>query len=550
MSKCVEKIVHKTCGKHSLQVFMQEDGTYDGWCFYCNSIEKDPYGDQPAGYRPVFHQKSPEELQAELDEVATYPFHHIASRRLKREYLEYFGVRASVSGQDGITPTALYFPYGDEKGMLTGYKVKTLAEKRMWAVGTTRNAAMFGWELAKRADGKRLYITEGEPDAVALFQVMKEASKRNPEFAAMNPPVVSLPAGWGSVGKTLTKYLPEIRHHFKEVVFVFDQDEKGQKAVEEGLKIIPDALVAKLPAKDANDCVIQGMSQQLFAAVRFKSAAPKNTRIVKGSSLHAKAKKPAEWGIPWPWKGINEKTRGIRTGETIYLGAGQKQGKSEVVNQLAAYLVETIGWKVFLVKPEESNEKTYKMVLGKVAAKRFTDPKVPFDEAAYDAAGDVVGDSILMLDLYQHVGWKSLQIDIRAAAAEGVKAVFIDPITNLTNGMSASEANETLQGIAQELSAIAKDLDIVIFIFCHLKNPESGLSHERGGEVLSSQFAGSRAMARSCNLMLGLEGNRDPNQTEDEQHIRQLVILENREFGEVGRFPLYWNPETTIFKEL
>ena len=221
-----------------------------------------------------------------------------------------------------------------------------------------------------------------------------------------------------------------------------------------------------------------------------------------------------------------------------------------MVNQLAAYLIEVIGWKVFLVKPEEANEKTYKLVCGKVAKKRFTDPKVPFDEDAFDKAGEVIGDSLMMLDLYQHVGWQTLQVDIRHAAANGCKAVFIDPITNLTNGMSAANANEALQGIAQELSALAKDLDIVVFIFCHLRNPDGGPSHERGGEVLSSQFAGSRAMARSCNLMLGLEGNRDPSLPSEQQNIRQFVILENRETGEVGRFPFYWDSNTTIFTEM
>ena len=62
-----------------------------------------------------------------------------------------------------------------------------------------------------------------------------------------------------------------------------------------------------------------------------------------------------------------------------------------MVNQLAAYLIEVIGWKVFLVKPEEANEKTYKLVCGKVAKKRFTDPKVPFDEDAFDKAGGNLG---------------------------------------------------------------------------------------------------------------------------------------------------------------
>ena len=143
-----------------------------------------------------------------------------------------------------------------------------------------------------------------------------------------------------------------------------------------------------------------------------------------------------------------------------------------------------------------------------------------------------------------------LKADIYAAKAEGVDAVFIDPITNLTNGMSAADANTKLQEIAQELAAMAKDLDIAVFIFCHLRNPDAGLPHDRGGAVLTSQFAGSRAMGRSCNYMFGIEGNKDPDLPEEERNIRTIVLLDDREYGEVGRFPLYWSNKTTMFTEI
>lgn len=203
-----------------------------------------------------------------------------------------------------------------------------------------------------------------------------------------------------------------------------------------------------------------------------------------------------------------------------------------------------------LAKPEEANAKSVKMVAGKLAGKIFHDPNLPFDEAAFDKAAEEIRGNLLLINLYQHVGWESLKTDIREAASEGCKAIFIDPITNLTNGINAADANTKLQEIAQELSALALDLNIVIFIFCHLRNPDVGPPHERGGEVLSSQFAGSRAMARSCNLMLGLEGNRDPELSPEERNMRTLVLLEDREFGETGRFKLYWDNYTGLFNEV
>lgn len=550
MKKTVEKLPHSCGTSDGLQVWVDEHGVYDGFCFACSTVINNPYENHDPGYKPSFKVKSDDQIRYEMEEAQSLPFRDLPTRKLKAQYLEYFGVTVGVSQTDGETPETVYFPYRNQESQLIGYKVRLLTPKKMWAIGTTREAAPFGWEEAKRAHGRKLFITEGEFDTIALFQILKEKNK-NTAYADNNPPVISIPSGAGGAARSLGRYRAEIDKYFKEIVLVFDQDEAGKLATEEALKIFPHATVVNtLPEKDLNDCIIKGRVKAAHDALVFKATAPKNTRIINGRSLHERAKKPAEWGLPWPWPGINKVTRGIRTGETIYLGAGAKMGKSEVVDQLASHFITNFGWKVFLVKPEQSNEETYKRVLGKIAQRNFVDPTVEFDEKAYDAAGDLVGDQLEILDLYQHVQWETLEKDIRSAAAAGVKAVFIDPITNLTNGMDAATANTVLQSIAQNLSALALDLDILILIFCHLRNPDNGPDHSNGGKVLASQFAGSRAMARSCNLMLGLEGNKDPDLSEDERNIRHLVALENRTTGETGRWPLWWNKATTIFTEM
>lgn len=550
MSKTVEKIVHEKCGKHGLQVFIEDDGTYNGYCFACNTYVDNPYHDKPSDYKPVYQGRNEADVAQEMAEIGELEAKTLPTRKLHAKALEYFNVKVGVSQTDGITPETVYFPYYSKQGELTGYKVRILNPKKMWAIGSTRDSSPFGWEQAKSADGKTLYITEGEFDAVALFQILKKANARSAEYADRNPAVISLPSGASSASKMLSQYGSAIRRHFKEVVLVFDMDDVGRKAIKDALKVFPDAHVAELPAKDINDCLLAGKERAAHAAVVFKSEKPKNTKLVEASSLHEKAKKPAEWGFSWPFPGINEVTRGLHLGQTIYLGAGAKIGKSEMVDQLAKHCIEEHGWPTFMVKPEQPNETTYKKLLGKIAGKRFDDPKVEFDEAAFDAAGKIVEGKAMFLDLYQHVGWESLKQDIRHAAAQGCKAVFIDPITNLINGLDAASANTKLQEIAQELSAMAIDLNIIIFIFCHLRNPETGPEHSRGGQVLASQFAGSRAMERSCNLMLGLEGNMDPDAKEHDRNIRHLVVIANRETGEVGRWPLYWNPDTTLFTEM
>lgn len=552
MSRCIEKLTHHTekCNSNDgLQVFEQDDGTYDGFCFACGTYVPDPYGDKPKGFKPaVKPAKTEDEIKAELAEIADYPVVPLLDRKLRRESLEYFGVRIAVSELDGETPVACYFPYTNDVG-LVGYKARLLREKRMWCIGSCKGAKPFGWEQAVSAGGIRLFITEGEFDAVALYQALRDKSKGT-KWEHLIPSVVSVGTGSGGAREFLAAHIGDITRNFKEVCLVFDNDEPGKAAVAEVLKVLPTAMTAYSPkGKDANDAVKQGFSRQLADAVMFKAEVPKNTRLVLGSSLHAEGRSKPEWGYSWPWEGLTEKTRGFRLGTTVYIGAGVKMGKSEVVNALAAHCVKEHGWKVFLAKPEEQNRKSYQMILSKLAGKIFHDPKIEFDYEAYDAASLKYGEQIYFLDLYQHMGWEALKADILVAVQQGCKAIFIDPITNLVNGEDSGAQNTKLQEIAQELAAMAKDLDVIIFIFCHLKAPTNGESHERGGKVYSHQFAGSRAMMRSCHMMLGLEGNKDPDLDEEDRNMRSLVLLEDREFGATGTVRLYWHSKTGLFTE-
>lgn len=551
MGQCLVKLPHSCGSRDALQVFENDDGSLSGFCFSCKTYVASPMGegavaeDIPKAKRL---RKSPEEIAEEIEEISGYGVIDLPDRRLRAEALDLYGIKVGVSEQDGKTPTFQYFPYrkGNE---LTSYKVKLLDGKKFWSIGDQRDVDLFGWKEAKESGARRLIITEGENDAVALARIFEMYEKE--QYKDTIPAVCSLPHGAASAGKDMARLYPEIKKYFKEIAICFDDDEAGHKAVADVSTIIPDVKVIWLPCKDANECLIKGRGKQAYKAAKWNAEKAKNTRIVWLDDIWDEAKKPAEFGVSWPWEGVTEATRGIRTGETIYIGAAQKMGKSELLNQIAAHLVAKHGWKIMLAKPEEANVKTAKLMAGKIAHAKFHDPKIPFDMGKYEAAGrTLLGKKVCMLNLYQHLGWESLKSDIYTAAAEGVKAVFIDPITNLTNGMNSADANTKLQEIAQELAAMAKDLDIVIFIFCHLRNPESGTPHDRGGSVLTSQFAGSRAMGRSCNYMFGIEGNKDPELDEEERNIRTLVLLDDREYGEVGKFPLYWDSKSTMFNEM
>jgi len=554
MGTCIAFTEHKDgkCNSSRVQVFEQDDGSLNGYCFACDTFVPDPMGDGvKASDIPKSKRidKSPEDIAAEMEEIGNLTAVDLPTRMIRAKSLDLYGVKVGVSTKDGKTPAYVFFPRY-RKGVLVSYKVRLLDPKKMWSVGDGKDVDMFGWELAKASGAKRLIITEGEFDAIALAKLLEVYTPE--KYKEYIPAVISLPNGSASCRRDLARCMPEIRKFFNEgdISFCFDQDDAGAAALKAAMLICGKATSITLPRKDANQCVLDKVGKAAVKCITFQAETPKTSRLIWGRDVHDAARIPAVMGLSWPWPHMTELTRGMRYGETTYIAAGEKMGKSEVVNALAAHFAVVHNLKVMLAKPEESNNKTYKLIASKVEGKVFHDPKVEFDYAAYDRSGAKIMDNVCMLNLYQHISWMGLKEDIASAAAQGVKIVFIDPITNLTNGMSTGEANEVLQGIAQELAAMALDLDIHILIFCHLNKREKGATPwDRGAEITTGYFAGSSGMARSCNYAWGLRGNKDKELTPEERNMRYLDLLADREFGEVGSVPLYWDKATHLFTE-
>lgn len=550
---CICKLPHKTdtcSSSDGLQVF-EEDGGLTGYCFACSTYVPDPMGegktikDIPKADRIT---RSKEEIKAEMQEIFELGSCDLVDRKLRGASLDAFGTKVGYDERDGKTPRLVFFPYTKD-GEIVKYKVRTLGEKRMWSLGTDNDVDMFGWEQALGSGAKKIIITEGEYDAIALHRILETYTTAT--YKDYIPAVVSLPNGSSSATKAISKAYPKLKKMFTDVILAFDEDDAGREAVKAVMKILPDAKVVDLPAKDINEAVIKGQGKAVWRAVTFAADKPKNTRLIKGSELRELAMKRPEMGLSWPYEGLTKLTRGIRRGETNYFGAGVKMGKSELVNDIAKHLMVVHGLPVMLCKPEEDKAETYRRLVGKVAGRIFHDPDVEFDEEAFIAGDKLVGDKAIIVDNYQFVNWDNLKDDIRYAVNnEGVHDIIIDPVTCFTSGMSASDTNEFLVSWSAELASMAKDLNFTSYIFCHLKSPEGGPSHERGGQVLSSQFTGSRAMMRSCHLMIGLEGNKDPELVVEERNVRKLKVLEDRNFGATGIVKLYWDFHNGSFNEM
>ena len=199
---------------------------------------------------------------------------------------------------------------------------------------------------------------------------------------------------------------------------------------------------------------------------------------------------------------------------------------------------------------EQPVARTLKTLAGKFAGIPFHKPDAIFTQEQLTEGISRLKGKVLM---YNHFGvkdWESLKQAIRITVMDdGVKQIFIDPLTALVSHLSSSEANDELNKIAGELASMAHELSFTVFGFSHLNSPKTGQPHERGGHVHESQFTGSRGLMRYGHYLLGIERNKDPEIPEDERNTSKLVLLKDREFGNVGSFEIFYNKNNTTYLE-
>jgi len=266
----------------------------------------------------------------------------------------------------------------------------------------------------------------------------------------------------------------------------------------------------------------------------------------------------------------------LRRNGCVFVTGNTKVGKSECLNQMVQHILETEDTPPAVFKFEEEPHITCKKLAGKLYHKQFTNPEkvlfidhngkehdvwgnpihpkfrnTYFTETELKEACDAVGDKVIYYNNYGSARWEDVAEKIRhAVTVRGCKDVFIDPLTRLTAGMAAADANSELERIADSISTMSKDLGFTYYFFCHLKAPMgNNRPHEKGGAVESVQFTGSRAMMRAAYYMIGIERDKSDGLPEIVRNMSNLVLLEDRAFGRTGRVALYYDTHTGDYRE-
>lgn len=557
IGQCVEKLPCEDCGgSDCLQSFYDDiKDTHYSICFGGCGMEAkgNPYKE---GEGPKVEPKTPEQIAAEIKEIQKCAaFKGLQGkptwRGIPTEFFRSWGVRTVISEYDGITPYALAFGYTSEEKLI-GWKCITIKGRSIFSVGDTKDADMFGWDRANKIGGKRVYITEGEYDAIALDYCLVKANEGS-KFGKKMYPVISLSSGGGSIVKNLKKLRKRLKKRFKEVVLVLDDDLVGRDAEKAAQQVWPEVLRVDKPpgCKDANDAVKKNLARDMAQLAMWEAHKLPIQGVIRVSDVMEKALAPPQMGLSYPYEELTAMTYGQRFGEAVCLGAGVGVGKTVTAHQFGAHNMMHHREPCFMVLLEEQNHDTVKNIASKIDSIPYNNPTVQYDKDRFMSTCESLQDKLFMWesegDQYLRFDMDEIIEAVRFNAMEyGCRFAYIDNFTRLVDHLSPSEANEFINKYASIIEGLAAQLDIHIMTYSHL-NPvrDGGFSHEAGGAVYASQFTGSRGIMRSFPMLMSFRRNKHANEKQGRHKNNSLLgIIKNRKFGNEGEIKTQYKPGT------
>lgn len=190
-----------------------------------------------------------------------YPHDHFEETRgISEDLCRRYGIHHHEAYDKRVSRKvpAIVFDIKDQRGQLISQKVRTQPDglsKMIWK--HRGKPGFFGYHMMKGQH--TVVITEGEFDAASLQQIIDPRAK--------GVVCISLPNGAQSAPKAI-KGLKLRLGQFKKIILAFDEDQPGREAAEKCARILGDKVhIAKLPAKDGNDCLTKGLNQETLDAV-------------------------------------------------------------------------------------------------------------------------------------------------------------------------------------------------------------------------------------------------------------------------------------------
>jgi len=437
-------------------------------------------------------------------------------RNIKRETLEKYKVKTRVLNNN---PYSLEFPYSSDS-----FKIRKFNKKEFNTEGEFTNY-LFGLSLFDPGSAKFVTLTEGEVDALSVYQML--GSKY---------PVLSVRSATSAQNdcKAHWKYL----NSFDNIIICFDNDGSGKKAAQQVASLfdVNKVKIVELNQyKDANEYLQANKDVDFikawWAAKRF---IPKGIIGEYSQIKGILSKEDAQSIAEYPWPTINSMSYGIRSKEVVLITAQEKVGKTEVMGAIEHHLLKTTDYNIGIIHLEESEKRSIQRLIGHELDKPVHLPDSTISPSDAFNVYESLTKREDRLYFYSHFGSDDPDIILDAirylVVACHCKFIFLDHITMLVTGYEGDDERKKLDYISTRLAMLTRELDFCLFLVSHVND--------------DGKTRGSRNIGKIADLLVHL----DRDITSDSDVVRNtttITIRGNRfasKSGPAGR--LLFNPET------
>ncbi|MBD3260586.1 MAG: toprim domain-containing protein [Candidatus Altiarchaeales archaeon] len=449
---------------------------------------------------------------------------YVPLRGLTAKTMAFFDVRA-ISDNKGKVEK-LVFPYGDE-----AQKVRVMETKEHYAVGNMKDVALFGMDKFSPGQNMSITITEGELDAMSVFQML--GSKY---------PVVSVRSSTTAVEdcKNAREYL----NSFSKIYLCLDNDPPGEKATNKIAALFDPNKVHYVNLgnyKDPNAFLQDGKEKE-FTNVWYSSKKyiPKGIVSSWDQQFKILGQKRERALASYPFPSLQEMTYGIRSKELILITAQEKIGKTEFIRTIEHHLLSTTEENVGIIHLEEEEQRSIQGLVGIHMGQPVHLPDCMVSLSDQQEALKDLTKTDGRLNVYTHFGSDDpdLILDVLRSMVSvlGCKFVFIDHITMLVTGYEGDDERKKLDYLSTKFAELTRDLDFTMFLVSHVND--------------DGKTRGSRNIAKVADLIINLDRDIEA-QDENTRNTTFATVRGNRFSGRTGPAGIIgFNPQSFKLSEI
>lgn len=479
--------------------FEYDDG--HGFCFSCGKY-----------FKPK--RKGKKDLQE-------YSYQFVPLRGITKESLQFYDAKTKVDAEG--KPVAIGFKYPN--GSL---KIRSLDKKEFHTEGEINKAGLFGRDKFAAGSHKYVTITEGELDAISLYQTLRS-------------PVVSVQSS-STAARDCAVDIDFLRS-FERIYLAFDNDVHGRAATELVAKLFDyrSVYVVKFSnRKDANE-YLQAGEDSVLRNIWWNSKKYQPESIVSSNDEFKKLlEEEPQYGISYPFRTLTEMTYGIRRGESVLITAMEGIGKTELMHAIEHHILKETDENVASIFLEEPKRRHLQALAGIELGKPVHLPDSGVTNAeVYDAVERLLRRDDRLF-IYSHYGSDDPDVLLQTVrflvTVCQCPYVLLDHISMVVSGLAGEDERIALDYIITRLEMMVVELNFALIFVSHVN--DEGLTR------------GSRGISKIANIRIDAKRdvlNKDPNI----RNTLNLSISKNRFHSNTGPAGSYlFDPYSRKYTEI